>query len=97
MKTEVLLQEGTENNVKTKTVTWRKDKSKNTTRFSEGSIFEHANVNNENITVESLVASPKVPTVVSTNKTRSKNILSSIKKQFNLNGNDGKFLLVNNL
>ena len=95
MKTEVLLQEGTENNVKTKTVTWRKDESKNTTRFSEGRIPEHANVNNENITVESLAASPKVPTVVSTNKTRSKNILSSIKKQFNLNGNDGKFQLVN--
>ena len=97
MKTEILLQEGTENNIKTKTVTWRKDKSKNTTRFSEGEIPEHANVNNENIMVESLAASPKMPTVVSTNKTRPKNILSSIKKQFNLNGNDGKFLLVNNL
>ena len=91
MKTEVLLQEGTENNVKTKTVTWRKDKSK----VSEGSIPEHANANNENITVESLAASPKMPTVVSTNKTKPKNILSSIKKQFNRKGNDGKFLLVN--
>ena len=97
MKTEVLLQEGTENNIKTKTVTWRKDKSKNMTRFTEGRIPEHANVNNENITVESLVASPKMPTIVSTNKTKPNSILSSIKKRFNLNGNDGKFLLVHNL
>ena len=68
MKTEVVLQEGTESQVKTKTVTWNKDNSHNTQGILKVQNNVKADGNDENIAVEPLTSSPKMPTLVSTTK-----------------------------
>ena len=94
MKTEVVLQQGTESQVKTKTVTWNKDNSNNTHRMLEVQNNVKADGNDENIAVEPLTSSPKMPTLVSTTKNKQNKFLSSIKRQFTLKGTHGKCFYV---
>ena len=75
LKTEVILQQGTENNVKTKTVTWT---------------HENKYTNVEQISAAPLTTPSKKSIAVSTAKSKKNKLISSIKRQF-LNGNPGKF------
>ena len=97
MKTEVVLQEGTESQVKTKTVTWNKDNSHNTQGMLKVQNNVKADGNDENIAVEPLTSSPKMPTLVSTTKNKQNKFLSSIKRQFTLKGTHGRFFIFLNL